>query len=249
MIKLNRQPAPSELTSQVVRELTEQYKQQGVSVWNKDYIKKALLEMSHRKCCYCEVRLQEEGKYMQVEHFHCKSLYPDEVVVWDNLLPSCNRCNSHKSNHDTYKEPIINPCTDDPKEFLYMEDYRIRSKNNNPIGYRTIDILYLNDSEHLVTPRFEIGNKIHEKIQLIDELLKDYISGKNTSIQRRNKIINSLKEILKLSGPEQEYSATVATVTIKDSTYLHVRDDLLKLSLWDEELEELDSKARANALI
>lgn len=249
MIKLSRQTAPSELTSKEAQRLTELYRQQGTTVWNKPYIKKALLEMSHRKCCYCEVRLQEEGKYMQVEHFHCKSLYPDEVVAWDNLLPSCNRCNAQKGNHDTFAEPIINPCIDDPKKFLYMEDYRIKSRNNNLLGCRTIEVLYLNDSEHLVYPRFEIGNKIHEAIQTIDELLKDYISGKTTGIQRRNKIINSLKDILKLSSPNKEYSATVSTVIMKDETYLRIRTDLLNASLWDSELEELHSMAQNSALL
>ena len=57
MIKLNRPSAPSELTQQAITALTKLYKQQRIAVWDQPYIKKALLEMSHRKCCYCEVRL------------------------------------------------------------------------------------------------------------------------------------------------------------------------------------------------
>ena len=103
MIKIQRVSAPSELNDETVSTLTTLYKSTGENVWNKPYIKKELLKMSHNKCCYCELKLGEEGKYMQVEHYHCKSLYPDEVVLWENLLPSCNRCNTNKSSHDTKK--------------------------------------------------------------------------------------------------------------------------------------------------
>ena len=41
--------------------------------------------------------------------------YPDEVVDWDNLLPSCKRCNTTKGTHDVVTEPIINPFDIDPK--------------------------------------------------------------------------------------------------------------------------------------
>lgn len=70
-------------------------------VWNKAYIKNALLEMSDNKCCYCECKIGKGEREMHVEHFKPKSIYPDLVVEWNNLLPSCPHCNKQKSSHDT----------------------------------------------------------------------------------------------------------------------------------------------------
>ena len=249
MIKLDRTPAPTELTTEEVKILTNKYKNNGEEVWKKPCIKKALLAMSNKKCCYCEIKLGEEGKYMHVEHFHCKSKYPEEVVDWENLLPSCNRCNVQKSNHDTYLDPIINPCIDNPPDFLYMENYRLKSKKNNPLGNKTIDVLYLNDSEHLTYPRFKIGNEVQEKLQILEELIIEYVNNDNKSIQRRNKIINNLKDILKLSQPDQEYSATIATVIIQDNTYQKIKQQLSDNNLWDEELLQLHNNALRHALL
>ncbi|RYE16339.1 MAG: HNH endonuclease, partial [Sphingobacteriaceae bacterium] len=67
MIKLTAISAPDELTYDVVKELTEQYQLTGESVWNQPYIKKALLSMSNNKCCYCECKIDEESKYLEVE--------------------------------------------------------------------------------------------------------------------------------------------------------------------------------------
>ena len=71
------------------------------------YINESLLSMSHNKCAYCELMLGEEVKYMEVEHFYCKKLYPDGVVQWDNLLHLCNRCNTNKGIYDTKTEQYI----------------------------------------------------------------------------------------------------------------------------------------------
>src|SRR5690554_3867131 len=110
MIKLTRGAKPVELTLAIEKELTDEFKKTGASVWRKDYITNGLLAYSNNKCAYCECDITEESKYLEVEHFHHKDSYPDEVVQWENLLPSCKKCNATKSSHDTYVEPIINPC-------------------------------------------------------------------------------------------------------------------------------------------
>lgn len=249
MIKINRTDKPTELTDEIKDTLTKQYKTTSEAVWNKPYIKKALLEMSHNKCAYCELKLGEEGKFLQVEHFHCKKIYPDEVVAWENLLPSCNRCNTNKSSHDTVSEPIINPCTDNPSDYLYMENYRIKPKNHSILGQTTIDILYLNESESLVLPRFNIGNKVLDKIEILNDLLVSYANGTENSTRRKNRIINGLKELLSLAKPDKEYSATIATVIMNDDTYHSIKQTLLTLSLWDQELENLHNDAYKACLL
>ena len=249
MIKLERENQPSELSDEVAQQLTEEYKHDnGKAVWRKPYIINSLLRMSHCKCSYCEVRLIEEGKYMQVDHYHHKKKYPDEVVKWDNLIPACNRCNTQKGTHDTYAEPIVNPYIDDPKDFLYMENYRIKSRNNNKKGLDTISVLYLNDMEGLVLPRFRIGNTVQEKIIDIQELLESY-NADDKSSRKKNKIINTMKDILKAARTDNEYSALVATVLMQDEAYYNVRQNLKSSMLWDDEMEALHGNVERIALM
>ena len=96
MIKLDRTPKPVELTTALQVALTDEFKLTGKSVWNIDFIKKALLGFSNDKCCYCEANINEESKYLEVEHFHHKDTYKEEVLEWENLLPSCKKCNGTK---------------------------------------------------------------------------------------------------------------------------------------------------------
>lgn len=98
MIRLYRPNCPQQLTDTVKDELTQEFINTGKNVWAKTYIKSALLAMSHNKCAYCECKLDEESKYMEVEHFLPKDDYPNQVVDWNNLLPSCKRCNTKKGN-------------------------------------------------------------------------------------------------------------------------------------------------------
>lgn len=88
MIHIDRGDAPSELTEDVVHSKTAAFKADPKKVvWRDKYIVEALMNMSHNKCAYCECKLGEESKYMEVEHFHDKKDFPDEVVLWNNLLP------------------------------------------------------------------------------------------------------------------------------------------------------------------
>lgn len=82
MIKLDRTSKPVELTTVLQIALTDEFKLTGKSVWNTDFIKKGLLSFSNDKCCYCEANINEESKYLEVEHFHHKDTYKDEVLEW-----------------------------------------------------------------------------------------------------------------------------------------------------------------------
>lgn len=243
MIKITRTVKPHKL-AETESELTNAYKLDNTkTVWNKKYIKEALFEMSHGKCCYCEVKLGEEGKYMQVEHFHNKSKYPDEVVKWENLLPSCNRCNITKSDYDTYENEIINPCIDNPKDYLYMKNYRYKSKEYNTKGMNTIDVLYLNDSDNLVKPRFAIGEEIQNKISELLGKMNTYINSKEQSVINKNKIVFGIRDLLKLAQPTEEYSATAATIIMGENDYKVLKEKMKSNGLWNNELNSLDSYA------
>ncbi|MGE8554787.1 MAG: HNH endonuclease [Chryseobacterium jejuense] len=238
MIKLNRTPKPAELTSELQDTLTAEFKLTGKSVWNFDFIKKGLLGFSNDKCCYCEANINEESKYLEVEHFHHKDEYKDEVLEWDNLLPSCKKCNGTKNNHDTKLEPIIDPSKIDPKNHLKYWRYRI--KGSDDIGKLTVSVLNLNEQDRLVKKRFEIGNAIQEKLEQLNELTDDYINGIQKNTRRKNRIVNGTKGLMKEGLPSAIYSATSATVILTDLEYDKLKNKLISLNLWDMELIQLE---------
>lgn len=246
MIKLNRPPKPKELTSDMENELIQKFKEKNANVWNQGLIKKALLQMSNNKCCYCECNISEESKYMEVEHFYPKKYYPDLVVNWDNLLPSCKRCNGNKGEHDPNHEEIINPSTTNPKEHLMMKLYRLKGKTN--IGDNTIDVLYLNDLERLVLPRFLIGNQVQESLQDVLDKTRDYHAGVLQGTKYRNRIYNALKNLLKLGEANREYSAIVSTVLLNDENFYHCKELFIELGFWNEELSILEDSLNSTAL-
>lgn len=246
MIKLNRTLKPVKLTSELKAKLTDKFKLTGKSVWNIDFIKKELLGFSNDKCCYCEANINEESKYLEVEHFHHKGTYKDEVLEWENLLPSCRKCNGTKNDHDTKLEPIIDPSKIDPKDHLKYWRYRI--KGSDDFGKLTVSVLNLNDQDRLVKKRFEIGNAIQEKLEQLNELAEDYIQGIQANTRKKNRIINGIKSLMEEGLPSAIYSATSATVILTDTEYDTLKTKLISLNFWDAELSQLEIDLTKTAL-
>lgn len=225
MIKLNRLPRPERLDDETSSELTEKYAETNTSVWNVDFIKIPLLESSNSKCAYCEVKLDEESKYMEVEHFRCKKDFPASVVEWENLLPSCKRCNGKKHDYNVDVEgDIVNPYITLPADHLYLQNYRLRSRND--IGRRTIEVIYLNDTARLVTARLKIGEAIADSLEIIRGKLEDYIAGPQT-ILRRNKVTVGIEKLLLEAQVDSEFSAVASTVLLSDPNYIWIKEELL----------------------
>lgn len=242
MIKLERLSKPSFLTDEKVQELTEKFKLDGTSVWHIAELKESLLASSYRKCAYCECNLTEESKYMEVEHFEDKKNNPDKVILWENLLPSCKRCNGKKSTHDVISEPIINPYEDFPKEYIKLKNYRFSEIGNSFKGKNSIEVLDLNNYERLILPRFEIGNKLQETILLAKEKLNNYLSEQ--SVKNKNKIVSVIEEILKECQCNSIYSATTSTILLNDENFNEIMLKMKEESIWDSDIEELYIKAK-----
>lgn len=241
MIKLTRLFTPIKLTPEFVNTKTEEYKQTKESVWNIDWLKESLKELSYGKCAYCECDLKKESNYMEVEHFEDKHQNEDKVMVWDNLLPSCKQCNGHKSTHDVVAEPIVNPFVDDPKNHLYFQNYRYKSKDDK--GKNTIEALQLNNGERkMVDTRFEIGNALEE---LIENILEKYdIYKNNKTVRNRNKLTAPIYKMLRQCQPESEYSAICATVLHSSEDYYQLKKEIKAEGLWNQEMEKMDSISR-----
>ena len=246
MIKLQRHPKPVELTDDLQKHLTDEFKLTGKPVWNVEFIKRTLLSLSHKKCCYCESSIVEESKYMEVEHFYPKSKYPDLVMKWDNLLPACKKCNASKRDHDTKKEPIIDPTKDTPKIHLRLHNFRVRGID--ALGKMTVSVLNLNDQDRLVQKRFAIGNAVQERIENLNELVGEHCSEGHTNTKRENRIVHGIKALLKEGLPTSVYSATVATIILTYGEYQELKEKLMSLNLWDDDMVELEESVQALAL-
>lgn len=242
MIKLERSEAPEKLTADFIREGVRQFKETKKSVWNVSWLKEALLNQSHRKCAYCEGKLGEKSEYMEVEHFKDKSDYPDDVLTWDNLLPSCKHCNGHKSNHDVVKEPIVNPFVDEPKAHLGLHHYLYKGKDEK--GKATISVLDLNDSEQLVVVRFKVGAAINQELEERLEEIESGFSNQRARSRFRNKMLKLMKACL----PEAEYSAVCATELVTSSEYKDIVERMKAEEIWNEEFESMNQKIASIAM-
>lgn len=233
MIKLERYFTPMIMNPVNVQILTDEYKANGTSVWHLDDLKKALLEISHHKCAYCECDLSEESKYMEVEHFEDKSSNPDKVMEWENLLPSCKRCNVSKGTHNVRLEPIVDPFREDPKAHLKLRLYRFRGKSQ--IGENTISVVDLNNYERAVMKRFEIGEAIQTSIGDAIEKLERFID--NGSTRSKNRLLGHVQSLLQECQQTSPYSATSASVLHSEKEYYELRDKMILNKLWNDDFE------------
>ena len=247
MIKIKDLPAPAELTNELIEQLTEEFKLTDKAVWKKDYISKQLLAMSKGKCCFSECKLVEEGKYLEVEHFYPKSIYPDEVLKWENLLPISSAVNKAKLDHDTKIEPIINPRFDDPKKHLAFRSFG-RYIGKTSIGEKTWRVLGLNDRANWWEKRTQVACKAIELLEDISEDLQDYNNLTTKTTLKRNKIISRLRNLFTEGTPKAEYSGLVASYILHDSNYEIIKNLLIKNDLWDDEFKELEQQLKFCAL-
>ena len=240
MRRLLRSFTPLFLNPTSVKKLTDEYIETGKPVWNNENIKAALLELSNSKCAYCECQLSNESKYMEVEHFEDKKNNPNKVLEWNNLLPSCKRCNGSKGTHDVLQEPIINPFLDNPIEHLKIRLYRFKAKSD--IGQNTIDVVDLNNYERIVKKRFDIGCAMQEAIE--EALNKLGIYEQKGTTRAKNKLLGQIESILLECQPSSSYACTAASVLHSDENYEILRKKLQDVNLWSSELDLLHKESK-----
>jgi uncharacterized protein (TIGR02646 family) len=195
-----------------------------ISHYRNDLIKQHLFESSKDKCAFCECKPGEGGN-IEVEHFKPKSIYPQLTFEWSNFLPSCRKCNSSKSNHDTGTSPIVNPYDSDPDLFFYYEDIRIKPIADNALAKNTITVCSLN-SVRLMRPRGEILSSLHAFAEAIEDAMEEYKNCK-TSLQQKKRlrrIAESIELIEKLSYSDEKYSGFCKSYLNSCSIYQAARE-------------------------
>lgn len=222
MIKLTLPNKPAKLTAELEQELIERFKiDQKDPVWQRKFIKSAVFKIAYGKCAYSEVKLYQEGKDMQIDHFYPKNIYKDKVVEWGNLLPSLNYCNRSKWNIDLSVVGLINPLVDDPKRHLYFVKGYLYAKSTK--GKNTIKCLNLDDMQRLLRPRTLL-------LREVENTLKDLEAWINKDI---NHFMRRLKEIMLRGTKRYAYSAAVSTCILSNDNYIAYRNYLHTHGLWN----------------
>ncbi len=187
-------------------------------------VRDALLAAQHEKCCYCESKFRGTS-YGAVEHFRPKGgvrtgrgtpiLYPGYywlAYVWENLLVSCEVCNSRKgtlfplvdesrrarSHHDPIdgEAPVfVEPASEDPADHIRFRRAEVLHLTDR--GRRTITGLGLGRNE-LEEARAEHLRQF-ERLYLVIVDLEDEVTSAN---------VEAVREWLREStGPEARFSA------------------------------------------
>ena len=226
MIRLTLPKRPDFLTDEFVKEKTEKFMlNPKARVWDIPELKEILLRGSYGKCAFSETRLNEEGKYMTIEHFYPKSLYPEKVLEWGNMLPCLNVCNSNKKEADPTVKPLVNPYFDDPKDYFYVKDGRIRALDSENVkSVNTIESYDLNNFRQLREPRLKIIDKITQtlkEIRILFNKAEDFEEG-----------LRRLEKLMIKSGRIGAYSATKSTVILENEDYMEMRKILKEKDLW-----------------
>ncbi len=156
-------------------------------------IKNSLIPKLDTKCAFCESMPNESG-YIEVEHYLPKSIYHNVTYSWENLLPSCKRCNLKKLALDTGKYPIVKPDSEDPEDYFSYNSIKIIAKKDckdKIKAKRTINKLELNQ-HRLIKPRSEL------LVNLVDyenELEKTIIEFKKAiNANKKNRIKSNIME-------------------------------------------------------
>jgi uncharacterized protein (TIGR02646 family) len=210
------------------------------SVWNKDYIKEKLLDMTNKKCAYCESSL---ALGFEIDHFYCRTEHPKLVVRWDNLLPVCHHCNTVKKDYDCAIEPIINPTMDNPQKHLIYYHCEFFPYNDSKKGQSTITCLELNDTSVWGEKRYSIYKNVTEDIKVCLHDL-NYITGPLDKKAIQLRIIEMFKDCLK----GREYSALYATEILQHALYTQLKKKLKDTKMWTKQINTYEKIAQRISL-
>ena len=260
MIKLERDALPAahpllvDGSSKMAKELARW--RQGSSafkakldekVWGS--CKRDLQRIQHGKCCYCETQFASSD-YGAVEHYRPKHgvrnvpSHPGYwwlAYSWDNLLLSCNVCNSSfKQTHfpladeskriddpagnlDDEDPRILDPFRDDPSDHI-----RFRKEVASPLtekGKATIELCGLNRTENRSNPAIPLNDGLQESrrehYEVLEALYKALSGNTRGRIgqlllddvewQRRWAVLES-----RVLGPRAPYLAMVRQAFLDD---------------------------------
>jgi len=246
MIKLIRPIKPQQLDDETIRLLTQRFiNNRKDSVWNQPYIKDTLFESSYGKCCYCECKYDKGN--LHIEHFHPKSLYPKEVVCWENLLLSCANCNRAKGTLDTVNNKLVNPYDDDPKDYIGInKEYILIGVDQNGVGEFFINTIYKNGYVFKLALKY---HTIYTQFQIDLEDLYNIYNSREID-KNSDSLVSKLCNILEMVQSDKPFSGALSALVINNSNFIYLKNKITS-SFSDDLISDfyyLYNKALDNAL-
>jgi hypothetical protein len=156
-------------------------------------IKNAVIRDAYGKCIYCESRPLHVSPG-DVEHIKPKARFPREIVEWGNLAFVCPDCNREKGDYYDPNEPVINPFTEEPSEFLRFAGPVIFEQPGSARGIVSIKKLKLD--------RGELLERRSEHLRKVQSLLNTWALLPPGSA--REEVASEIRELAADSG---EYAA------------------------------------------
>ena len=208
--------------------IPEEEKEELINSYKHPEIQESLFMCSYNKCAYCEV-IPSSG-YLEIEHFQPKNVYPELSLEWDNLLPSCTRCNRSKYLHDPISEPIINPCKIDPEPYFDYNVFAIVPALDSPdlnISERTLRVCSLNRFL-LAQERSNLLLHLHSYRNSLDESLIIY-NNSDTDIKKKRRILKlkeSIDIIESLTEKDQKFSGLTKNYLTKCIPYQKAKEQI-----------------------
>ncbi|HLO44159.1 MAG TPA: hypothetical protein VK175_07495 [Leadbetterella sp.] len=195
-------------------------KNKAVDKYKHFQITEAVIEILNGKCVFCESKI-DTVDYINIEHFLPKSLYFKSTFMWNNLFPSCRKCNIPKSNIDTKLKPIVNPETENPELFFVFDNLRIEVSPTSPDKIKSLNTITTCDLNRTALSRAysEILISFYEAEKNLEDSVKDYnaLVQNAAKVKHANNMHNSIDNIKSLLQPNQQYSSFMKNITRKSN--------------------------------
>jgi uncharacterized protein (TIGR02646 family) len=125
LIQLVRPPEPTKLISNRTKwttrwtdSLRDTKKIEWATNGAKLALRDPLLTFTHGKCAFCEGTLNVTS-FVEIEHYHAKTVKPELAFEWQNLFPACGICNQRKAHLD-HQGRLLKPDVDNPEMLLWL---------------------------------------------------------------------------------------------------------------------------------
>ena len=126
MIRLVRPEAPNQLAKNRVKwtarwtdSLRNGKKIEWATPSAKLTLREPLIALCYGKCAFCEGLLNVTS-FVEIEHYHAKTIQPELVFDWHNLFPACGICNRRKADID-HQGRLLKPDREDPELLLWLD--------------------------------------------------------------------------------------------------------------------------------
>lgn len=174
------------------------------------------------KCVYCESYVDLSGP-RNVEHFHPKSLYPQETYEWDNLFICCANCNGQKNNFDTKQNPFIHPEQENAEEYLTFDCITYVPIYESGISHqKALNVIEQCDLDRntLIRKHSDLYIAFNGNRKALNDLINQYKTYKSSEAKKKclNKIYASICYLKILASEEAEYAGYIRYLLRKFST-------------------------------